>query len=199
MSDINKKGIWNTSIFHELYGMNITQNIISPYNYDLYSYIPSTTINSCINPYLIKHSDFELGEKMRIILKIQYEELDPSNTSGTFKMWFQGAKKNPDGSNVWTGGNDVTGALNNYQNLTDVVLSQEQGSFIYNTTFIISENNYNTYTGCNIGIRSDYSNGIGKITMYKPIIFPDKYYYLETDSIIRQGDDFLSCKEIVEY
>ncbi len=197
MNNINKKGIWTTPIFHELYGLNITY---SPYNDTERSYIPTTGINSTFapNPYYILFSDFDLGEKMRIIMKIGYEGFDTSNSDGTFNFYFQGAKRNDTGGNVWSGANELTNALNNYQNLKDLVLSQTSGTFIYNTTFIISETYYTSYAGCNISTRSDYSNGTAKFTMYKPIIFPDKYY-IDTNSIVKQADDFLSCKEIIEY
>lgn len=194
MSNINKQGIWTTSTFHELYGLNISRIVLNA----PYTYIPTMGQNSCINPYYVLFSDFGLGEKVRIIMEVSYEGFDTSNTDGSFNIRFQGAKRNSDGTNNWTGANDVTNALNSFQSLKNVVLSQTSGSFIYNTTFVISENFYNTYVGCNIGTRSDYSNGIGKLTMYKPIIFPDKYY-INTDSIIRQADNFLSCKEIIEY
>lgn len=194
MSDINKKGIWETFVFHELYGLNIGKTVPNA----SYIYIPTMGQNSSINPYYVLFSDFGLGEKVRIIMEVSYEGFDTSNTDGSFNIRFQGAKRNDDGTNDWTGANEITSALNNYQNLKDVVLSQTNGVFIYDTTFIVSENFYNTYVGCNIGIRSDYSNGIGKITMHEPIIFPDKYY-INTDSIIRQSDNFLSCMEIIEY
>ena len=195
MSNINKKGIWTTSTFHELYGENITQ-LYGTTN----SYVPSTGTNRSITPYYIEHNDFELGEVMRIIVQIDYEGFDTSNTSGTFNMYFQGGKRTQDGSTTWTniGINEPTTALQNYQNLKDLVLSQTKGSFIYSTTFIVSEDHYNNFYGCNLGIRSDYSNGIGRITMYKPIIFPDKYF-IDINAIVKQSDNYLSCNEIIEY
>ena len=145
MSNINKKGIWTTSTFHELYGENITQ---------LYgitnSYVPSTGTNRAMTPYYIEYNDFKLGEVMRIIVQ------------------------------------------------KDLVLSQTKGSFIYSTTFIVSEDHYNDFYGCNLGIRTDYSNGVGRITMYKPIIFPDKYF-IDINAIVKQNDNYLSCNEIIEY
>lgn len=194
MSNINKKGIWTTSIFHELYGLNIAK-VVSNVQH---TYIPTTGQNSCINPYYVLFSDFGLGEKVRIIMEVSYEGFDTSNTDGTFNITFQGAKRNADGTGSWNGANEVTNALNNYQSLKNIVLSQPSGFFIYNTTFVISENFYNTYVGCNIGVRSDYSNGVGKLTMHEPVIFPDKYY-IDANSVVRQADDFLSCKEIIEY
>lgn len=199
MSDINKKGIWNTSIFHELYGMNFTEYYSTTTQTDSYTFTPTTANNSTFNFYRLLYSNFELGDKIRIIMKVQYNGFDTTNTNGDFLIYFQGARINSAGTGVWTGKNALVDSLNSYQNLTNLVLSQTQGEFIYNTTFVVSENDYNNYIGCNIAIRSNYSNGTGNITVYKPIIFLDKYYYLETDSIIRQGDDFLSCKEIVEY
>ena len=195
MSNINKKGIWTTPTFHELYGENITQ---------LYgitnSYTPSTGTNRSITPYYIEYNDFELGEVMRIIVQIDYEGFDTSNTSGTFNIYFQGGKRTQDGSTTWTnvGINEPTTALQNYQNLKDLVLSQTKGSFIYSTTFIVSEDHYNDFYGCNLGIRTDYSNGVGRITMYKPIIFPDKYF-IDINAIVKQNDNYLSCNEIIEY
>lgn len=198
MSNINKKGILTTSTFHELYGLNIVELAINPYNYDEYSYIPTTGQNSCINPYYILFSNFNLGEQVRIIMKVSYEGFDVSNTDGSFNIRFQGVKRKADGTGSWNGANELTNALNNYQSLKNIVLSQTSGSFIYNTTFTISEEFYNAYVGCNIGVRSDYSNGVGKLTMYKPIVFLDKYY-IDSNAVVRQANDFLSCKEIIEY
>lgn len=138
------------------------------------TYTPTTETNSCINPFTVYQDTLIAGDTVTIELDILWEGFDTSNTAGTFNMYFQGALYS-DSTATWTT-NPYANALNSAQNLKTLVLSKTSGIYHYvATTGALSASNL-SYDRVNIGIRSNYSNGTGKITIQNCHAYNTKDY-----------------------
>lgn len=142
------------------------------------AYIPNTGTNSCIVVFGTVNygSDANSTDVYRCILDLSYQGFDESNPNGTFNIWFQCAYDDFDGKRHWYGDVSFANAMNNQRSLKTVVLSNTSGNFVYDVSFRISDDYIQNYDHMYCHIRSDYSNGTGKLTINKGFIIPDKYY-----------------------
>lgn len=196
MSNINKNGIIISNEFDESDAMDI----ISAKG--TMSYVPAKdTSNSCLNTANIifdYDNDITSSTLFRIIATVSWSGFDSSSTAGTFSIYWQGSNHVISSASwAWEGTNYITNALNSYQNLTTIVLSSNTGTFTYDTTFSLPDSWRSTYNGSNIGFRSNYSNGVGRITVNNIIIINDKY---SSSSNIKAhiGNNYIASKEIIE-
>ena len=191
-----KSGIVTADVFYEADAMNDV-NII-----DATSYTPTTGTNRCINPYTWFYpEDTVAGDIFRIFVTVQYSGFDTSNTSGTFMLRWQGANFTDSTTSVWQGTNGICAALNAKQGLKDLVLSSSSGIYTYETTYSIPQTFMDTYIGSRIGIRSDYSNGVGNITVSNCMIVPEKYSVTNTPPLVkmRVGENYIATYNYVEW
>lgn len=139
------------------------------------SYTPTTAVNSCMNTaYTVYQDTLVSGDTATIELDILWDGFDESNVNGDFDIWFQGAAYTGT-TGTWTS-NPYTTSLNAAQNLKTMVLSKTMGIYHYvATTGALSASNL-SYDRVNIGIRSDYSNGTGTITIQNCHVYNTKNY-----------------------
>lgn len=167
----NKTGIILSNNFYESDGMNGVQ-IDGPT-----SYTPTAGQNSCINSafkwYYPEGS--VVGDEFKVYLTVKYSGFDNSNTNGTFKIRFQGTNATDVNTWAWQGANPINAALNAKQDLTNLVLSSEYGEYRYETQFTLNQTYMNSYVGSHLGVRSDFSNGTGTISLHDCKIVPIKY------------------------
>ena len=171
MPKIEKTGVISASEFIEPDGVDnqFTGNTTS-------SYTPSTGTNSCMNMGKWMVPDGAVaGDQFQIKMLVEYKNFDRSNTSGTFSMRWQGANYTSPTSSAWQGSNPVCGALNGVLSPTTVVLTATSGSYLYEAYFTLTSDFVSTYYGSNIGVRSDYSNGTGVLTVKNITIIPAQY------------------------
>ena len=189
-----KNGIISAKEFYETDGANLA-------NWYSYGYTPGTGNNSTHSFAIIKFDDkswITTSTVFRIVCDVSYSGFDESNTDGTFNMYFQGARyEDSTGTWVWEGENPFPKALNDIQSLTTLVLSSESGFYRYNTTLTLTNTWLSTYSGQEIGIRTNYSNGTGRININKLLIIEDKYSS-NTSAKAHIGEDFMSGYEIIE-
>lgn len=198
MAQILRTGVVNTSNFYESDAMNIMTSGKSG------GYVPvKDAQNSCTNIAYIKYDLNEVTNTtvFRVIAKVRWSGFDSSSTAGTFGLWWQGSSFNTANQSwEWKGGNHITNALNNQYYPTQLVLSASSGQYVYDTTYIVSGTWLDTWSGSYIGFRSDYSNGVGRITVDDIKIIYDKYSVsYKTPTIkARFGKSYLSSEEIIE-
>jgi hypothetical protein len=166
------------------------------------SYVPTTSTNSTMNigKWMVPENAVA-GDIYRIILSVTFNGFDDSSTSGTFDIYFQGSVYNKtEAAWQWAGNNPVTTTLNNTKSLKTIVLSATSGSYLYETTFSLPQANVNTYTGMNIGVRSNYSNGTGKLTLTNMKVIPEKYATTLTPPSysIRIGENHIASNNFYE-
>lgn len=194
-------GNWLSENFYETTAMDMAYIAVpGEYAEKKLTYTPTTGTNSCLAGFRMTWKDclgvVNAGDKIHICLTIDYSGFDASNTDGTFKLFFQGALLKPDGLHDWTISNNATSALNSQQSLKSLVLSSSSGSFIYDTTFMLQDK-LTEYISCNIGIRADYSNGKGTISMSNILIIPEKYR-LPLKKCLREGEQYVVAGEFIE-
>ena len=163
-----------------------------------YSYTPSTGSNATMNTVYADVSNLQPGEKVWVKVDVEWSGFDTSNTSGTFALFFQGDHYSIANDKwEWTGSNAICSALNSAASsnrLTGLVLSQTSGKTTLITSFT-STAYPNTYNKVRIGVRSDYSNGVGSFTMSNIEVIPDKYYI---DKTFKIGKTYLTTNQIIE-
>lgn len=196
MSNIYKLGIVTTEKFIEPGG--VTNQFIGNSSY---SYTPGTGTNSCLSTgkWMVPEGT-SAGDKFQVRLLAMYNGFDSSNTAGTFTIRFQGANYTSPTTSAWQGTNPVTSALNSFRSLTTTVLSGTSGSYMYITYFSLGQDWLNTYYGSNIGIRSDYSNGTGKLTIRDITIIPAKYSTsdIQPKTAMRFSNPYVTVTEFIE-
>ena len=139
---------------------NVTYNPSEAY----WEYTPANADNQCLNAVYFQmipgittyHIDFTLTWS------------GMSDLSSSFGGGFQGASF-PGG--VWTSNFPCT-ALNNQAYPSTLMKNSASGQRIYSTTFTLGDSWMESYTGCYIGIRMNYSNGTGKVRMSNVRIYP---------------------------
>lgn len=184
---LNKTGILSAKDFSE--PANLCDQITSSA-----SYSPTTELNSCINPFTVYQDTLTAGDTVTIELDILWEGFDNSNTAGTFNIYFQGALY-ADITATWTT-NPYANALNSAQNLKTLVLSKTSGIYHYvATTGALSASNL-SYDRVNIGIRSNYSNGTGKITIQNCHAYNTKDYIGKEKAKLRT--EKVLCNKFIE-
>lgn len=170
---IYKNGVWKQNEIHEF-------NAVESYS-NRATYTPTKDgTNSCSNLTGVDLSQF-IGTTSNITLRVEidvdYRDFDSSSTAGTFKMWWQGSNYSiAEEAYKWAGTNYIANALQNQMNPTTLVNGTGTGSYHYNNTVTIPASWWNTYSKSNIGLRTDYSNGIGTITMKNLKVYLDSEY-----------------------
>lgn len=158
---ITKTGIFNSQEYIESSNLN---------SFTSGAYTPTTGTNSCITGpkvNLSKWINSSNGIEVSIELDIAWTDFTGHSADGTFAIRFQGANYAIGAtSGVWQGTNYICTALNNKQNLTTLINSSlTGGNYHYLVVSVIPASWLATYEGSNLGIRSDYSNGTGRITI----------------------------------
>ena len=191
-----KTGVISTSDIYESDGMNTYTYANTPI-----SFTPNTGTNSCSGQYTWYTPDGAVtGDVFRIFVTIDYNGFDTSNTAGTFDMWWQGSVyDNTTETWKWEGNCNIAYTLNNVRPKT-VVLSSTKGTYTWEQTMALSENNATRYVGQHLQLRSDYSNGTGTLTIRDFKVILDKYSVSTTPPIIREreGDDYIAVEEFME-
>ena len=160
---IYKNGIWSANEIHEF-------NAVQTYNSNTYAYTPTKdATNSCVAGWqvdLTPYSTLGRNVTIRVEVDVEYSGFDNSSTAGTFKMWWQGSNYSiADQAFKWAGTNYLASALGNEKDPTVLVNGTGTGTYHYNNTITIPSSWFNTYLKSNLGLRTDYSNGVGTITL----------------------------------
>lgn len=158
MSNITKTGIFNGTVFIDTYEIST----------DHFSYKPSAKSNSSINVCRAKFHEFYGKTKevpFHFEADVTWTDFTGIDTS-TFGMRFQGASFPIGGTTgTWTT-NDIANAINNSASLTTLITnSLTGGSYHYSVDGTIKPARLASYGECNIGVRTDYSNGTGTISV----------------------------------
>lgn len=166
-----KTGTWIENEIHEF-------NAVENYDSNTYSYIPTKDVqNSCLNGWTVDLSQYSssvINLTIRIEIDIDYEGFDFSTAAGTAKLYWQGSNYSiVENAWKWAGTNYLTTALNNQQNLLNLVNGTGSGTYHYNNTIVIPVSWWETYSQSHVGVRCDYSNGIGKITLKNLKVYLD--------------------------
>lgn len=192
---ITKGGILRSLSINESSGRNL---VIESNRNSSYSYTPETGTNSCITGYDVDLSSCKPGDTLYIRIRIDYNGLDASNTSGTFGIWFQGETYNSSEGWNWNHGNTITYALGD---ITSIV-SGNNGCTILHKSATVSSSVLSAYTMVRVGLRSNYSNGTGSIKISELEVIPSKYYVPETPTSnmpsFHLGKEYISAREIYE-
>ena len=193
---ITKGGILKSLSINESSGRNL---VIESNRNSSYSYTPGTGTNSCIDGYDVDLSSCKSGDILYIRIRVDYNGLDASNTSGTFGIWFQGASYNSSEGWSWNRGNIITQAVGD---ITSIV-SGNNGYTILHKSVTVSSSALSEYTMVRVGLRSDYSNGTGSIKISELEVIPSKYYVPETPTSsipsLHLGKEYVSAREIYEF
>ena len=139
------------------------------------SYIPTKDLNnSCTT--IARVEGFVQGKQYYVELTVKWSGFT-SNTSSNFGSWFQGSTYN--GSSWdWTSSNPLTSAaITAIGNLTSVFTSSDTGEKHGIAVFTA-----NARTGYDLGIRTNYSNGTGKVTVTDVKVIPAEYFVGNTTS-----------------
>ena len=193
---ITKGGILKSLSINESSGRNL---VIESDRNSSYSYTPETGTNSCVDGYDVDLSSCKPGDTLYIRIRVDYNGLNASNTSGTFKIWFQGPSYNSSEGWNWNHGNIITEALGD---ITSIV-SGNNGCTILHKSLTVSSGALSAYTMVRVGLRSDYSNGTGSIRISELEVIPSKYYVPETPTSnmpsFHLGKEYVSAREIYEF
>lgn len=186
-TSLNKTGVLSTKQIYE--PANLCKQITTSA-----SYIPNTGINSCINPFTVYQEDLEPGDTATIELDVLWDGFDESNMDGTFNIYFQGGLYK--GSAVTWTQNSYAEALNTAKNLKELVLGHTNGMHHYIATTTTFTTSNLSYDRVNIGLRSNYSNGTGSITIQNCHVYKTKNYIGKEKT--RFYSDKTICKNYVE-
>lgn len=198
----NKNGIISSNNIYEPAGKNLVEESKRGKSY---TYTPGTGTNATLHPgFTVDLSDCTTGEKLYIRIKVDWSGFDTSNTAGTFAIWFQGDVYNAT-TNTWTWntGNIIAGKLGSGGNITNTLLSATSGSIIFESVATVPSNYKDTITMARLGLRSDYSNGTGTITISDLEVIPEKYYTpspesTNSGSALKIADDYIVANRLYE-
>lgn len=159
------------------------------------SYTPNTGTNSTFYPFATYQDDLEPGDTATIELDVLWDGFDTSNADGTFNLYFQGALFN-NNTGIWTVSNRYTAALNTAKNLKELVLNQANGMYHYIATTTALSAEQLSYERVNIGMRADYSNGKGTITIQNCYVYKTDNYIGKEKA--RFYSDRILCNNYIE-
>lgn len=193
----NKKSILSVNEFCEFDSINLSYIDTYEDNPTSLSYTPSTGSNSCLTGYRIHQQSLKAGDIVAIDLDLHWDGFDTSNVDGAFSLRFQGyAIKENDETRYWVS-DQYGSALNKFKNLTSLVLSSPSGTFHYSVVVQITLDMLN-YIYKMIGLRSDYSNGKGTVSIQN--LFARKICFRDDGvnkmKIDKSGD--VSCTNLIE-
>lgn len=152
-----------------------------------WSYTPANnTDNSCMTgPYF---SAIPGILRYHVDLTLEWSGFANISSDRTnFSANFQGSSQSQDGSTwTWTS-NFVTSALNNATSITSLCKGAASGIKIYSVDLELTSAWMTSYKGCSVGIRTNYSNGTGTLTIKKLRIYPAAEYRSGMVSLGRNG------------
>ena len=196
---ITKGGILRSLSINESSGRNL---VIESNRNSSYSYTPGTGTNSCIDGYDVDLSSCKPGDTLYIRIRVDYNGLDASNTSGTFRIWFQGPSYNSSEGWNWNHGNIIASLSSDALSDITSIVSGNNGYTILHKSVTVSSSALSEYTMVRVGLRSDYSNGTGSIKISELEVIPSKYYVPETPTSnmpsFHLGKEYISAREIYE-
>lgn len=192
ITNLSRVGILSVQNIVEMDGMDYVKQLST------LSYTPTKSTNSCISAYRFYQADAGVitGDTVTIELDVEWSGFDTSNTDGTFNIRFQGERYKPDGSYEWSS-NPYTTALNNKYYLKTLVLSSESGHYHYVATTETFTSDLADFSSMTIGLRSDYSNGTGKITLSNCKAYKTQYYLGEEKT--RMTSNEVIANEFIEF
>ena len=196
MSQIYKTGVVSASTFIE--PSSVTNEMIGTSG----TYTPTTGTNSCMNMGRWMVPDGTVGgDQFYVKAVVDFNGFDTSNTSGTFRLLFQGANwVTESSSQAWQGTNHLCAALNAAQSLTSVALSATKGTYVYEALFTVPADWLSTYYGSNVGVRSDYSNGTGVLTVRDILVIPAQYSVMNNTHLsMRLDQSHITVNDFIEY
>ena len=197
---ITKGGVLKSLSINESSGRNL---VIESDRNSSYSYTPGTGTNSCITGYTVNLSSCKPGDTLYIRIRLDYNGLDASNTSGTFRIWFQGATYNSSEGWNWNHGNIIANSASDVLGNITSIVSGNNGCTILHKSVTVSSSVLSAYTMVQVGLRSDYSNGTGSIKISELEVIPSKYFVPEapTSNIpsFHLGKEYISAREIYEF
>lgn len=179
-----KNGIITNKNIYESDGilMNNTKSI---------SYVPTKDqSNSCLLGEAIK--GFVKGKQYYVELTIEWSGFK-GNVADNFACWCQGSTYDGTSWN-WDASNPLCGTVGT---ITSILLSMDYGSKKINKIFTANDR-----TGYYLGIRTDYSNGVGKVGFSNIKVVPIEYAvstHQENLASLHIGENFISTGEIIEY
>ena len=149
-----------------------------------FSYKPAANANNSttVGTY-IDLSEFA-NDDQPLTLTLEYD-VSWSNfaagTGGTFGVYLQGARRKKEtNTNVWEGDAPLTAD----GTFTSLITANATGTYHKSRTFTIPATWFNTYCGQNFGIRTNYSNGNGTITISNlKLTIPVNSFKLKSKSI----------------
>ena len=195
---IQKNGVFSAYTINESEAMNLMTTTNS------LTHTPGTGSNSCkqLNILQNKNMVIEEGQKYVINLDITWSGFDKSNTSGTFYLSTNHMWTDSSGTNRWSPANLFTKAiLNEVDSFGALVLSADSGFTHITCTTEAMTTDMVTAKAIYISLRSDYSNGVGTITLSNIKIIPEKYYTTDTiqsGSSMKIGSDSIVARELYE-
>lgn len=164
-----------------------------------YGYTPSTENNSKFEFYRIHQDTLQIGDIVVIDIDFEWSGgFDTSNTNGTFDLYFQGECRKKDDTTAYWVTNEYTNSLNSIKRPKELVLSSESGIFHYTAKRTVTASMLD-YDIIFIGLRSNYSNGKGKVSFKNLCVRNLKHSDDGTGKMKIPDDGTLSCKEIIEY
>ena len=193
MSNLLQHGIFNTAEFAE------PKAITNQYSGSASkSYTPTTASNSTtvVGKWYIPSGSI-VGDSFQVKVDVTFNGFS-SITSTAFTMYFQGKQYTTTSSSAWQGTNILCKALNDSKPLKEVVRTATSGTYTYETDFTLTQDYLNSYVGSDIGLRTDYSNGSGKVTISNIKIIPSKYATSST-AVSRLTNDTIAANNFIEW
>lgn len=111
---------------------------------------------------------------------------DITTTNPNFSTNFHGVLRAKDGTTAWNT-NPATTALNGVSNWNNMVKGAASGIYKYEATITLSSSFMTTYRAFDVGFRTNYSNGTGKITASKLRVYPADEHMEDTASLCSSG------------
>ena len=111
---------------------------------------------------------------------------DITTTNPNFGTNFHGVLRAKDGTTSWNT-NPATTALNGVSNWNNMVKGAASGIYKYEATITLSNTFMTTYRAFDVGFRTNYSNGTGKITASKLRIYPADEHMTNSASLCSSG------------
>lgn len=197
---ITKGGILRSLSINESSGRNL---VVESDRNSSYSYTPGTGTNSCVTGYDVDLSSCKPGDTLYIRIRVDYNGLDASNTSGTFGIWFQGETYNSSEGWNWNHGNIIASLSSDALGDITSIVSGNNGCTILHKSVTLSSSVLSAYTMVRVGLRSNYSNGTGSIKISELEVISSKYYVPETPTSnmpsSHLGKGYISAREIYEF
>lgn len=196
---LGQNAVLSAKEFHEFDSQNLCYITTYGDAPSEYGYTPSTENNSKFEFYRVHQDTLKVGDIVVIDLDFEWSgSFDTSNTNGIFDLYFQGECKKKDDTTAYWVTNEYTNSLNSIKRPKELVLSSESGIFHYTAKRTVTASMLD-YDIIFIGLRSNYSNGKGKVSFKNLCVRNLKHSDDGTGKMKIPDDGTLSCKEIIEY